>query len=84
MEIEFNTKNVGKTDAGIPMARQDSVRRVSAETSFQVEALERKLKELPVVRTDEVERAKALVSGIQYPPEQVLKSLAILLAMKLS
>ncbi|MBC8096273.1 MAG: hypothetical protein H7Y43_10700 [Akkermansiaceae bacterium] len=84
MKIEFNINKVGKTDPVIPMARQDNVRRVGEDASFQVEALERKLKELPAIRATEVERAKGLVSGPQYPPEQVLTRLAVLLAMKLN
>jgi hypothetical protein len=83
MEIEFNTNKLSKAEPAQPVSRQEAVRRVTEDTFQQTHALEARLKELPVVRPEKVEQAKTLVTDVQYPPDQVLRSLANLLAMKL-
>ena len=84
MEIEFNTNKLGKAEPAQPVSRQEATRRVTEDDAFQqTHALENRLKELPVVRPEKVEQAKTLVTDVQYPPDQVLRSLATLLALKL-
>lgn len=84
MEIEFNTSKVNKPEPVTPVTRQDAVRRVEEDASFEnTAALEAQLRELPDVRSEKLEQARALLSNVQYPPEQVLNSLAALLAMKI-
>lgn len=83
MEIEFNP-NVGSAGAVKPaLPRQGVPQPVTPDVAFQAEALERQLKDLPSVRPEVVEQARTLVADLQYPPDQVLKSLATLLALKL-
>jgi hypothetical protein len=84
MEIEFNTNSVGKSDPVKHLARPDGPHSLELDASFQTAGLEKKLKELSQVRPEKVEHAKALVSGPQYPPDPILKSIATLLALKLT
>ncbi len=84
MEIEFNANNVGKPGAVKPVVRQEPVLRVEENKLFQTDTLAIKLNEIPLVRPEKVEEAKVLVSGVMYPPDDVLRSLATLLALKLS
>lgn len=83
MEIEFNTNKVGKPQPVSLVARQAPTPDVQANTEFRAADLERMIKELPAVRMDKIEFGKAAVADVQYPPEQVLNSLATLLALKL-
>lgn len=58
------------------------------ETTEQVNfaqsaAVEQALQKSPNVRTDAVERAKALVGNISYPPPETIRRLSNLLAMHL-
>jgi hypothetical protein len=82
MEIEFNTNRVSKPDPILPIFRRNAAR-AKDDTSFEnIKALEDRLKEIPQVRPEKVEFGKAVVADLQYPPEQVLRSLTILLALK--
>jgi hypothetical protein len=83
MEIEFNTGGpVGKPDPGKPAARKEPTPPVREDASFQTDALERKLKDLPPLRPERVERAKGLLTGSgKYPPDEMLVGIANLLAM---
>jgi hypothetical protein len=84
MEIEFNPNNVGRPDPVPPAARQDVVRSVPDDAPFQkVAALEDKLREVPLIRHENVERAKGLVSNLKYPPDDILNGIANLLAMQI-
>lgn len=85
MEIEFNpNSSAGKPDPVTPAARQDVVRSPRQDVPFQkTEALEDKLKEIPVVRPEQVERARSLVSDLKYPPDEMLNGIAHLLAMQI-
>ncbi|HLP75564.1 MAG TPA: hypothetical protein VK327_01490 [Candidatus Paceibacterota bacterium] len=84
MEIEFNVSNVGKPAPVPPVARQTPTRDVPAQAEFRAADLERMIKQLPMVRPEKVEQAKAMVADVKYPPEQVLRSLSTLLALKLA
>lgn len=84
MEIEFNTNKVNKPEPAPPVTRQDAVRRVEEDASFaNTTALEAKLREIPDVRSEKLEQARALLANVQYPPDQVLNSLAALLAINI-
>jgi hypothetical protein len=85
MEIEFNTNKVGKPDPGQPVSRPDAAKPVREDApSFpNIDALETKLKEVPLVRHEKVQRAKALISDVKYPPDEMLVGIANLLAMRM-
>ena len=82
MEIEFNTGgSVGKPEPGKPAARKEPTPAVREGASFQTDALEKRLNELPPVRADKVERAKQLLADGKYPSDETLVGIANLLAM---
>jgi hypothetical protein len=81
MEIEFNPSRVPKVEPSQTAARPSAV--VPADqTSFTVSAtLQDKLKNLSDVRPEKVAYARNLVSDSQYPPDDVLDRIAVLLAI---
>ena len=82
MEIEFNPSRVPKVGPSQTAARPSASASVD-ETSFPVSAaLQDKLKTLSDVRPEKVAYAKDLVSDSQYPPDDVLDRIAVLLAIK--
>ena len=84
MEIEFNPGRVGKSESALPAVRSDTARASSPEAPFpNTDAVEAKLKDIPLARPGKVEHAKPLVSNLKYPPDQVLDSIATLLAMNI-
>jgi len=82
MEIEFNPSRVPKVELSQTAARANAS--VSAdETSFTISAaLQDKFKNMSTVRPEKVAYAKDLVSDSQYPPDDVLDRIAVLLAIK--
>ena len=81
MEIEFNPGRVPKAEPSQPVARP-SATPAADETSFQVSAaLQDKLKNMSTVRPEKVAQAKALVSNLKYPPDDMLDRIAVLLAV---
>jgi hypothetical protein len=81
MEIDFNPSRAPKADPSQTVARQDAAAPATDETSFQeTSALQDKLNNLPTVRPEQVARAKALLADSQYPPDDVMDRIAILIA----
>jgi hypothetical protein len=81
MEIEFNPSRVPSAGPGQPASRQDAVPASTDGASFPVTTvLQEKLKNLQAVRPEQVERAKLLKSDPQYPPDDILDRIAVLLA----
>jgi hypothetical protein len=82
MEIEFNPSRVPATGPSQPAARQDGTASATDGTSFQdTQALQDQLKGLQAVRPEKVELGKTLASDPQYPPNDVLDRIAVLLAI---
>ena len=48
------------------------------------QSLERSVKDLPLVRPEEVARARALVADVKYPPDEMMSRIASLLAMHIN
>ena len=81
MEIEFNPSRVPKVEPSQTAARANAPASVD-KTSFPGSAaLQDKLKNLSEVRPEKVAYAKGLVSDLQYPPDDVLDRIAVLLAI---
>ena len=81
MEIEFNPSRVPKVEPSQTAVRA-SAPASAGETSFAVSAaLKDKLKNLSDIRPEKVAYAKDLVSNSQYPPNDVLDRIAVLLAI---
>jgi hypothetical protein len=80
MEIEFNPGRVSKAEPSQSVARPSATPATDA-TSFQDStALQDKLKNMSTVRPEKVAQAKALVSNLKYPPDDMLDRIAVLLA----
>jgi hypothetical protein len=81
MEIEFNPGRVPKVEPSQTAARPNAAA-PAEETSFpDSAALMDKLKNMSDVRPEKVAYAKGLVSDSQYPPDDVLDRIAVLLAI---
>jgi len=85
MEIKFNTEiqSVARTNAGA--ARPSAAAAADGQLSLQnSKALDQALAEVPDVRPDAVERGKALVASVPYPPLETIHRIARLLAYELA
>jgi hypothetical protein len=83
MNIELNTSRIPKPTSGEPVTKRDTTPTVSDAASFPAAtSLEARLSDIPAVRTDKVELAKSLISNSQYPPDDLLDRIAVLLAIK--
>ncbi len=80
------------TNKNIDAAQRVLVNRTNAKrmphesdaASFErVAALDRALRETPLVRPEVVARAKDLISDVKYPPAAAIEGIAALLALKL-
>ena len=81
MEIDFNLGRVRKAEPSQTAARPNAASPVD-ETSFtDSAALMDKLKNISDVRPEKVAYAKGLVADSQYPPDDVLDRIAVLLAI---
>ena len=82
MQIEFNTSRIAKGDVGQPVARPDAAPVSTDTTSFTSTAsLEAQLRDVPAVRVDKVALAKSLITNPNYPPQELLDRIAVLLAV---
>jgi hypothetical protein len=82
MEIDFNPSRVPQAEPSQPATRQDAPAAATDGASFQVTAaLQDKLKNLQSVRPEKVAQAQTLLSNPQYPPDDVLDRIAVLLAI---
>ena len=82
MEIDFNTNRVSKAEPSQPVARQEATTQADGASFPGSSSLENALKNLPAVRPEKVAQARALISDSQYPPDDVLDRIAVLLATK--
>jgi hypothetical protein len=81
MEIEFNPGRLSGPGGSQTVARQASTTSTDAALPHKrAQALEQTLRDAPQVRPEAVERARALVADVKYPPEEILDRLAALLA----
>lgn len=84
MEIEFNPSRIPSTGASQPVAKKSASATASAAAAFEnTDKLMQSLKDLPMVRPEQVERAGALFANVQYPPDEMLNRIAHLLAMQM-
>ena len=84
MEISFNPSNIPDPAPNQPVARRSAAS--SAPTAASVsssEALKQSVKDIPLVRPEQVERGRALTADVKYPPTEVLDRIADLLALHL-
>ena len=74
---------MGKPNLCQPVARLATTRReCSSDAPFQnTDTVKARLRVLPSIRPEKVHRAKALISDVEYPPDEMLVGIANLLAM---
>jgi hypothetical protein len=83
MEVEFNT-SFRKAEPVRIAIRNGTIRPAGEDTAFRdLAGLKARLNAIPVVRTEKVETGQTLAAAEGYPADQVLDSLATLLALKL-
>jgi len=81
MEIEFNPGRVPKVEPSQTAARPNATAPADKTSFPDSAALQAKLKNISDVRPEKVAYAKGLVSDSQYPPDDVLDRIAVLLAI---
>jgi hypothetical protein len=82
MEIEFNTSRIGQPDLAQAVGKPTASKPVSDAASFpSATSLEAALNNVPATRPEKVQLAKALVANVQFPPNDVLDRIAVLLAL---
>jgi hypothetical protein len=87
MEIKFNPTRMATSDSGISQAvasRADPPAVAPAGSFENTAALESKLQDISLVRPQQVDRAKALVADVMYPPDTLMNGISVLLAIHLS
>ena len=88
MEIEFNpsrkTDPAGSQPLNQPVKRPAAAPATEPATFDAAQSLERSVKDLPLVRPEEVVRARALVADVKYPPDEMMSRIASLLAMHIN
>ena len=81
MEIDFNPGRVPKAEPSQTAARPNAAASADEASFPDSAALIDKLKNMSNVRPEKVAYAKGLVSDSQYPPDDVLDRIAVLLAI---
>ncbi|MFO1476943.1 MAG: hypothetical protein U1F98_09870 [Verrucomicrobiota bacterium] len=85
MEIDFNPSRIARADLSQPLTRTSSTPAASDAASFSTAtSLTDRVSELPLVRSDKVASAQAMVSHAHYPPDDLLDRIAVLLALHLT
>jgi hypothetical protein len=81
MEIEFNPSHPAGSSASQPAAgNRPAMLQPEPMSLGNAEALKAAVNNLPLSRSEQVDRASALVSDAAYPPEEILNAVAGLLA----
>ena len=84
MEIDFNPGRVPDANTAQPVSRRPASTSTPADSApAGAQTLERKLQEIPLVRPEKVEGAKLKTSDLKFPPDDLLDSIANLLASHL-
>jgi hypothetical protein len=83
MEIKLNVNSdLANRPVDRPAARPVGPVR-NPEAFENLDALQREMDAIPVIRPEAVARGQELLSNVDYPPDETIRSLATLLAMKL-
>ena len=85
MEIEFNPSRVGNPPAAQPATKNLAPAAASADSASldQTSALKAAINDISLVRPEKVEAARSLASDTKFPPDEVLKAVATLIAEKM-
>jgi len=81
MEIEFNPNRVTNSTAAQPAAKASAPATTQDSASLdKTSALMAAINNVPLTRPDRVQSARAAVSTNQFPPDEILKAVAALIA----
>ncbi len=81
MEIEFNPNRITGSPATQPVAKSVAPAAQPDSASLgKTEALKSAINNIPLVRPEKVDAARAAISSSNYPPEAMLSSIASLIA----
>jgi hypothetical protein len=84
MNIEFNTRRITGSAAAQPVGKSKAAAATGDTVSLgNTGALKAAISNIPLVRPEKVDAARAAVSGTVFPPDEVLKAVASLLAEKM-
>lgn len=81
MEIEFNSSRPTDPVKHQPVKRPAVTAAGDPAPFAAAQGLDRSVRELPLVRPEQVERARSLVADVKYPPQEMLNRIANLLAL---
>jgi hypothetical protein len=84
MEIEFNPSRVGNTAAARTVAKSQAATSSQDSASLnQTDVLKAAINNISLVRPEKVDAARAAVADTKFPPDEVLKAVASLIAEKI-
>lgn len=84
MEIEFNPSRVGNSPAAKPVAKGRAPASAGDSASLaSTDALKQSINDISLVRQEKVDAARAKVFNTQFPPDEVLKAIASLIAERM-
>jgi hypothetical protein len=82
MEIEFNSTRQASSASNQPVKRSSGATPAAETASIgSAQSLEQSIRNLPIVRPEQVERARSLIADSKYPPQEMLNRIANLLAL---
>jgi len=82
MEIEFNTSSISRREVAAAITKREAAAPVTDTTSFTAStSLEDQLGNVPAARVDKVALARSVMANPNYPPQELLDRIAVLLAM---
>jgi hypothetical protein len=86
MEIDFNPSRAARTDAGQPVPRPEkpAPRGPNPDVFSASPSLRNKLYDIPLLRSNMVDRALSLASNVKYPPDDLVDRIATLLSNRLT
>jgi hypothetical protein len=85
MEIEFNPSQLPPSGPSGTVTRAETAPAADNAVSLQsATELQDKLKNIPLTRPNKIAEIKPLSSSVKYPPDQILDSIAALLAIHLN
>ena len=80
MRVNPNSEPLGVTRVPSPVVARDTRLEADQQSFASAETLSRALEQTPAVRTDKVAQAQKLVTDPAYPPLELIKKIAALIA----
>ena len=82
MEINFNPSQAPKPGDSPKVSRRQAAGASSGDAaSGNVDSVEQRLQDIPLVRPEKMDSVRDKISDVKYPPEALLNGIAHLLAL---